>query len=77
MAAEAPEEASVETPDEEPEEATAKASKEEPEEAIAKASEEEYIEDKVWPEIEPFTTEIYPAEAYEALADKMKPPESK
>lgn len=61
--------------EEEPEEATAKAPEEEPEEATAKAPEEECIEDQRWPEKEPFTTEAYPAEAYEALAE-TKPRES-
>ncbi|KAF5989285.1 hypothetical protein FBULB1_1097 [Fusarium bulbicola] len=50
-------------------EAPAKASEEEPEEATAICTEEDYIEDQRWLEEEPFTTEAYPAKAYEALAE--------
>ncbi|KAF4951011.1 hypothetical protein FGADI_7795 [Fusarium gaditjirri] len=70
VAAETP----AKAPEEELEEATAKTPEEEPEEATAKPTEEDCIEDQRWPEKEPFTTEVYPAEAYEAPAE-TKPPE--
>ncbi|KAK2471103.1 hypothetical protein H9L39_17334 [Fusarium oxysporum f. sp. albedinis] len=62
VAAEAPEEASVEIPDEEP----AKASEEE------SSIEEARTEDEPWPKVEPPTIEAYPEEVYKTPVKETK-----